>query len=297
MKLSRVLVGIDFSEEAEIGRAQAIELAARHGAQLRLLHAFAERSFWPGRELLFEESDSDFDDLVARELTARRDKLLTLEKVEQYPDLETSSVLVEGNPDTVLAQQAEAWNASLVVVGTHGRTGLRRLRLGSVAERTIRRAPCSVLVARPRRRPEAGFRRVLVPTDFSSAAEQALRAAVALTDSAGEIDVLYSWQIPFGSPGAFNEYQGAKAHRARLSKAAAARGAKLLRRYEEEFPQLAFFDTESPPVGAILDRLDEHGYDLVVMGSHSRRGLRRLVLGSVAEAVTRHAPCSVMVVR
>jgi nucleotide-binding universal stress UspA family protein len=297
MKLERILVGIDFSKESEVAHVQAAELGARHGAEVRLLHAFVDGDFWPAREFLFGDSAAEYDEMVEGEIKSRRARLAALEVNRQFPRLVTSSFLEEGEPDTVIPQQAEAWGADLVVVGTHGRTGFKRLRLGSVAERTIRRTPCSVLVARPRTRPGSGYHRILVPIDFSDGAERALSAAVDLVDHDGQIDVLHTWQIPFASSARFNEYESSAVHRKRLVAATLQRGDELVKGYEDRHSRLAFFQIESAPVPGILDRLEDATYDLVVMGSHGRRGVRRWVLGSVAEATARHSLCSVMVVR
>ena len=74
------------------------------------------------------------------------------------------------------------------------------------------------------------------------------------------------------------------------------RGEELIARHHESACKMKFHTVEAPPSQGIQDWLESNQYDLVVTGSHSRRGAARLLLGSVAEMTVRHAPCSVLVV-
>jgi nucleotide-binding universal stress UspA family protein len=181
----------------------------------------------------------------------------------------------------------------LIVMGTHGRTGLRHLLLGSVAEKVVRHAPCSDLVVHDHDDPSA-FRRVLCPIDFSEFSEQAVALASRFVAAGGEITLLHVLELAtiYGgelSTSALDELDLGNARRlqdwaARLRTTAPVPVTAISRTGSASGQTLALLN-EPPP------------FDLVVIGSHGRTGLRRALLGSVAEKTVRHAPCPVLVAR
>jgi universal stress protein A len=135
------LVPHDFSEDAEAALDAAIELARRLGAELHLLHAYQQ----PVDVL------SPYGVAVPANIgpELRAAALARLRKIaEPISGLRCEAHAVEGPAAIVIAEQAQALGADLVVMGTHGRTGLRHLLLGSVAERTVRAAHCPVLTVK-----------------------------------------------------------------------------------------------------------------------------------------------------
>ena len=297
MKLETILVGVDFSNESRLAVEQAAGLARQHDAKLVLLHAGpvpdvplpevpeeAQPALTEYQRYLKERFDVDHEHLVEmRERIAGN-------------DVRTSHMLINGFPDEGICQAAEELDAELVVVGSHGRTGLDRLLLGSVAEKVVRACQRSVLVARPGPT-TSGYHKILVATDFTESAERALDAAMTMAAPEAQIDLLHCWQLPpvssaYGpTPRVAMELAGPLADYSRQL------GADLLARYGRPGVSLKFQLMEAAPTQGLLERIDEEGdYSLVVTGSHGRRGIRRLLLGSVAEAMVRHAPTSVLVV-
>ena len=102
-----------------------------------------------------------------------------------------SQALHEGFPDAALCQAARDLRADLVVVGTHGRTGLRWFFLGSVAAGVVRGCPTDVLVVRGEPAGHGGFRRILVGTDFTPASDAALEHALDLAATGAEVDLVH----------------------------------------------------------------------------------------------------------
>jgi nucleotide-binding universal stress UspA family protein len=207
-----------------------------------------------------------------------------------------TSQLVAGMPRDEILRLLERDPAfDLVVVGTHGRTGLSRVLLGSVAESIVRHAPCSVLVVRPDSA-VTPFRRVLCPIDFSESSRHAAELAAGL--------------VPAGSPGItlLHVIDPPIDHDRRQSVIHFLRD--LDRRTTEHLAGWAaeLQPRAAAPVGRhcrvgrpgaeILKALDEEpAFDLAVTGSHGRTGLARVFLGSVAEKIVRHAKCPVLVAR
>ena len=139
-----ILCGIDFSRGAEATLEAAADLARRHGGALTLLHvreplpAAGGKGFVPPPGLTEAESVE-----IGRQLERWRAEAARMSGGEVRAEAAT------GAPASEIVRRAREKPFDLVVVGTHGRTGLRRLMLGSVAERVVREAPCPVLVVRP----------------------------------------------------------------------------------------------------------------------------------------------------
>jgi nucleotide-binding universal stress UspA family protein len=185
--------------------------------------------------------------------------------------------------------------ASLLVIGSR-RTGLDRVLLGSIAEKVIRHAHGPVLVARPR--PQRG--RVLVATDLSDPSLPAIAAGIReskrlgakltflhcidMTAIGGEGGAVLGG-IPYVPPvETFEEMH--EAGEAQLARAIESFGGQGERRVEM-----------GPPTSVIVRTAAELGVELLVIGTIGRTGLRRALLGSVAEGVVRAAGCSVLIVR
>ena len=158
----------------------------------------------------------------------------------------------------------------------------------------VRRSSIDVLVARASDF-DGRYKRVLVATDFSMAAEHALKTAVELVEDGTAIDVLHCWRVPEPIETYSFPSSSLADYRAELEANANNQGAELLERHRRDGVEISFKAVETPARVGITDRAAD--YDLIAMGSYGRTGLRRLVIGSVTAGVVRHAPCSVLVVR
>lgn len=145
--LSRILAPIDFSPSSRAALEYALFLAARTGAALEVLHVWEPAGYvGPGSLALlpvaagqpgWEQTRADVQREVEALIGRSGDRPASL------------SVRVEaGQPDDAVISAAKAVQADLIVMGTHGRTGLARLLLGSIAESVLRRATCPVLTVR-----------------------------------------------------------------------------------------------------------------------------------------------------
>jgi nucleotide-binding universal stress UspA family protein len=246
----------------------------------------------------------EYERLVAEHAAENRVHLEEMVGRVRNRGVSASEREVDGFPDTGISETADEVDADLVVIGTHGRTGLKRLLLGSVAERVVRLCRRHVMVARPAPAEPAGqgaaadgYRRILVPTDFSPRAELALEIAVELAGPGSAIELLHAWNLPAltGSlvPSRVTE-NVLEPVRASLEAGARQKGEALIARHARPSIQISLTVVNDSAARAIDQR--SAGHDLIVMGGHGRRGLRRLILGSVAEATVRHASCSVVVV-
>ena len=116
----------------------AATLAKDSGAKLIILHVEEPPAAYGGGEMYYGIPDPDNQAL----------KTMLLDVKPQDPSVECEYHLVTGDPSTEIARQAESVGADLIVMGTHGRTGLRHFLMGSVAEAVVRRAHCPVFTFR-----------------------------------------------------------------------------------------------------------------------------------------------------
>jgi nucleotide-binding universal stress UspA family protein len=212
---------------------------------------------------------------------------------------------------TAICEQAEQLEADLIIVGTRGLTGLSRLFIGSVAEKVVRHASCSVLtVTRDANVSDVAGQRLLVATDFSEPARGACVAADHWARQLGTRVLLFhalawpGWTHPTGSvpAGAGVAAMGAVAPSPTYVESLLQQirtNLEVVRR--NLFPEVADVAvevvTDAQPAAAICDRADRDDVDMVVVGTLGRTGLSRVLIGSVAERVVRHCCRPVLCVR
>lgn len=140
----RVLCGSDFSDTAEAAWEVACDMARTHRAELILLHVFSEMSSYPDVAVADVQRVWNEQRLWVQQALDQRVAAAQARGLAGRPLLKT------GVAAETIADTAAAEGADLLVIGTHGRTGLTRLVIGSVAERVLRLAPCPVLIVKPR---------------------------------------------------------------------------------------------------------------------------------------------------
>jgi nucleotide-binding universal stress UspA family protein len=237
-------------------------------------------------------------DVLAQRLHGDRDRLGALRTELAARGVEVSQVLVDRFADDALVEAGTELGVDLIVTGTSDRSKLRRWLLGSVAESVVRTAPCSVLVVKPGDR-DRGFQRVVVGTDFSPPSDLALARAYDLASPGAEIDLVHCFHLAFpaAAPDQLPLGPDPATVQGQLSAESLARGQALLDLHARPGYTARFVLRDDTARHGICDLAEEQQADLVVVGSHGNRGLRRALLGSTTEAVVRHAPCSVLVVR
>ena len=146
LAIKRILVPTDFSAPSTEATAWAAELAGRFGAGITLVHVYQPVSMILPEGFVLKSVD-EIASLMSALNTALKEAREQLANVA--PAVAVDSVLLEGAPFAEIVRHAREHHFDLIVIGTHGRTGLRHALLGSVAEKVVRKAPCPVLTARP----------------------------------------------------------------------------------------------------------------------------------------------------
>lgn len=200
------------------------------------------------------------------------------------------TILEEGDPSSRIIEIAEDHNRDLIIMGRRGLSNLERVFVGSVTQRVIGQYHGDVIVV-----PEnatIGWEKILVTTDGSPCSQAAVERAVRFAQAyEGTIDVVSVVDVPaelYGDAPGLVEDMGRKA-----------------RKYAEAAVQLATaagisataHTAEGTAYEIITDTAKKLGSHVIVVGSHGRTGMRRLLLGSVAEKVIGLSSCPVMVVR
>jgi nucleotide-binding universal stress UspA family protein len=289
-----IVVGVDFSPHSDRALDHAMAVARHRGAALTLAHVGMVPDA-DEAQLVADPSSGPYRAILGLRLAEDRRRLAALRGQLSGQGVELSQVVVEDMPDTGLAAVAQELGAEVLVVGTHGRSGAARLLVGSVAERTVRIAPCSVLVARGAASP-GGYQRIVVGTDFSRGVGVALERALQVAAPGAAVRVVHAWSLTTLQDSDPAELVALAGRVDALRAEASSRyGQELVEARRHADVRLSFDPIEGGAVDVLVDA--GRAADLVVVGSHGRRGLRRLFAGSVAENVARHAACSVLVAR
>lgn len=143
VRYRNVLLATDFSTAAREGAGHAAALAGAEGATLHLLHVIEEFSYWESFNLKHFPSPDVLEELERNARIALQD---LAEEAELGPGVQI--YVRQGKPFVEIVRAARDLEADVLVVGSHGQTGLSETLFGSTAERVVRKAPCAVLVVR-----------------------------------------------------------------------------------------------------------------------------------------------------
>lgn len=292
--IHRILYATDLSPASEPAWDEAQRLGGLFGAEIVLLHVVALPPLVPVEVYIPAQVYEDFLGSARREAQERLDRVLGS---VAGSGLKLRLRMDEGQPAPRILEVATEEAADVLVVGTHGRTGIERLVLGSVADRMVRQASCPVLTVRstPEGGPRREIHRICYATDFSPTARAAWPWVVALASAAGaEVDLVHVTFEPVPDRHLSAETIG------RMAQLLHDQGRIEAERFLERstLPRQRVHVRLSPGVpGEQIVRLaQEHAADLIVMGTHGWSGVVRWMLGSVAHHVIQTASCPVLTI-
>ncbi len=293
----RILVPLDFSPPSQVALAYAVRVASEFDASLHVLHAGTPIPVVPvgvGVPATTLAAADHMTELLRERERVGREHMLA-EVLPFADDHDVSLHWWDGEAAEAIIHFAESKDADLVVMGTHGRSGVARALMGSVAERTLRMCERPLLLVRSgpdTAAPTFPPARIVTPTDFSDAAESGVEVARDLASRFGAtLELVHSLPLVSGAPFGFDF--GGEGIAGLVGDLLEAEATNLRDAGAEVTTHLV----DAPGATAIARVAEERGADLVVIASHGRGGVKRLVLGSVAEHTARIAPCPVLVVR
>jgi nucleotide-binding universal stress UspA family protein len=301
LNVQNIVVPIDFSKMSVQAVHVAKQLARRFGASIHLAHV---RQFNYAADLMAPVPPMVPFAFTAYEHDAARSVLKELEEVASECGVSSAScdVLSGAPPFDEICRLGQTISADLIVMPTHGRTGLKHVFLGSTAERIVQHSSCPVLVTREdsaKSKNGSRFRikTILVPVDFSNCSREGLRYAIAFASEFGaRIILLHATYL-----GYVYSCEGTALYDIPGLQTAARRTAE--RKMRELIRSVTFggvkFETvftEGSPVIDICAFARDHNVDLIITSTHGFTGFTHVLIGSIAEQVVRHALCSVLVV-
>lgn len=297
--IRKILHPTDFSEGASVALDHACHLARHHEAALHVLHVvplFGDT--YMDEEETRDVAKTGFEVRLQQEGERNMQALM---EAHAYHDVPLTPVLSQGvTAGPVILDYAASEDIDIIVVGTHGRRGIRHLLLGSVAEEVIHEATCDVLSVRmlPDEGDEARpIQRILVPLDLTGQSRGLVAAARRLAAGYGaELHLMHVIQpLPYSvtllTPASIYELVPEISDKARtyIEKLYTSAGGP-------EVPYTVHIN-EGPVAKTIVEVAEDRQVDLICMASRQGRGLERLFLGSVTERVVRTASCPVYVAR
>lgn len=279
--LRNVLVGTSLDSESDAVARVGKAIADAAGAQLRLVHALTSSAGW----------GTEYAPLLAGDYVRVEEERLREALGTQAARLgiEAAAAKTEIGPPHRVLVEVSKHDVDLLVVGASDSGGLARL-LGSTADRVVRKAACPVLVVRGEL--PVPPRSVVAPVDLSQLSTDAFKDGLALLQDMGgwsDLEVLFVLSVlqrqvaPQFTPEQVDHFAAEELERFTTENAA---GQAAVRRKVRV----------GSPREEIVEELTESKADLVVLGTHGLGGFDRLVIGSVAADVVRHAPCNVLVI-
>jgi nucleotide-binding universal stress UspA family protein len=304
IQISRILCPIDLSEPSHHALEHAVALARWYGAAITALHVFARvpvAAYAPGGGspgAAFGEAE-------------RRRTLTDLEAfIDRQGDERVRIALStrDGYPAAEILAEARGVQADLLVLGTHGRSGVERLLLGSVTEKVLRGADCPVLTVPPRSMTSSPipvtYKRILCAVDFSESSMQALRYATSIAQEADAtltaVHVmeygLQEWPELYETFMS-NDRLDVKEFRSRAEASSRERLELAIPDAARTYCTVETVLAEGKPYREILRLAAERGAGLIVMGVTGRSPADLTVFGSTTQNVVRAAACPVLTLR
>jgi nucleotide-binding universal stress UspA family protein len=289
----KVLLAVDSSHTSHV-----IETAAERpwpSGSVFCVMSVVDMRHWKGLPALIEDAKHE-----AQSIAERAMERLTKAGHKAF------SEMPEASPKVAISDYAKQWNADLIMVGSHGHDAATRFLLGSVAQAVLRAAPCAVEIVRSSSGSHSASEatKILLATDGSDCSTKATSfIANRPWPERSEVKILSVVQLmPADVPSLVSSVRFPVPNlMEQITEQAQERGAQALADARKILSATGLEVQSAAPVGepraTILDEAKAWGADLIVLGSHGRHGLDRLLMGSVADSVAVYAHCSVEVVR
>jgi nucleotide-binding universal stress UspA family protein len=297
IRLERILCPTDFSKFAFRAADYAVALGRHYDAEVHFLHVIPSALIHAEQYPYYAEAVPPAPEFRKRALE-RLDAFVALSGTE---GVRTRFSVAEGAPVSAILEAAEADRASLLCLGTHGREGVERLVLGSVAEKVLRKARCPVLtVSEPgdeREPKKAVFKNILCAVDFATLSLKAVEYCLSLAqESGGRLTLVNTLEwfpdepVWIGSPDVSD-------YRSQMEEQVRTRLEDIVPREVREWCEIEVAVRSGKAYREILTVARERKADLIAMGVRGRNPLDIMLFGSTTQHVVRHSECPVLTIR
>jgi nucleotide-binding universal stress UspA family protein len=294
--LDQILVTLDGSDFGEHALPFARAISEKTGASVNLSHvSCCDEPTDLLQNTPFQYEGVSMEAYLEKHADAQRKYLKEHEDTlrSALPGTQVDSTLLEGFVTEALERQAKEVDAKLIIMTTHGRTGVSRAWLGSVADSLVRHSNFPLLVIRPLEDgesfPNPRFDHILVPLDGSQVGEKILEPAVELGKAMGSRFTLLHVVSPHVTVGARVSPLPAGHLKKRVEKAEAYLSGVAERLSRDGIEGEWKLESHFAPARAILQAAEEGDVDLIAIATHGYTGVKRALLGSVADKVLRAA--------
>jgi nucleotide-binding universal stress UspA family protein len=297
LRIRNILVPTDFSKMSIQVIEPAKWLAGRFAAAIHLVHVY-ESDYpaglvVPAPRFSLTAYEQEAKERVSGELNALAHK---------YGVPAARRHVLSGTPAfNEICRLAGKIRTDLIVMPTHGRTGLEHMFLGSTAERTVRHSPCPVFVMRQWgdgvSEKKAGYKKILVPVDFSACSREGLRYAIRFAGRFGaKLVLLHVVSLPSSYSSELYGVSQPPLLAGEARKGAVRRMQRFLQTIELGGVKVQTAITMGSPVPDICSFAAKKDVNLIITSTHGMSGLKHVSTGSIAEQVVRYASCPVLVI-
>jgi len=268
-KVEMLLVATDGSEFSKNAVREALNLAKICSSKLIAISVVETNpEFEAGVPQVIEKAEKD-----------AREHLESIKSQAAKEDVACETIVSLGEePYQEIVDHVSLKKVDMIIMGTHGRKGMKRLIMGSVAVKVIGHAPCNVLVLPLNAKFEC--KNILIGTDGSQYSKAAASEAIGIAKRCGSR--LFVISVAPSDVAMISAQDNVK---------------KVVDKAEMEGIETASIVTKGEPYEAVVEAAKQKKADLIVMGSHGRTGLKRLLMGSVTERVIGHSESAVLVVK
>ncbi|GBE28062.1 putative universal stress protein [bacterium BMS3Bbin03] len=283
--IKSIVCPLDLSESSKRAYRVAKYLSDITGAELWVLHVIPEgtefySSIYPNLSALMGGIQEHIEEKI--------------DAVIDTKDPLIHRVVLSGKPYEEIIKFQEHKDADLIVMGAKGISTIEAVLLGNTADRVLRNANCPVIINRGDFK-DYKIKKILVPTNLSEFSEYALKQVIGLArKTAAEIDLLHVLDIHTYDAGKVEDFMKSEKGKSLETKA---RNAMKTPEGSENVTINKVLARGFETASEIVHYAVENNVDLIAIASHGRKGISKLLLGSVADKVIRIAPCPVMVVK
>ena len=289
-----ILVATDFSEYSKTALDICLGASRCMKTKLHVLHTI-EKFPHDYRHLLSGTTHADMKQKLEEDAIDKIKAMISGEIMEKGDII---PMVRFGKPFLEIIQVAKENSVDLLVIGTHGRAGVDRFILGSVAERIVRKAPCPVMVIKGRK--YTGFKLIIVPIDFSDCSGKALEYAISTARSHNSrLTILNVYEESFIAPyvNAANSEEEADGIIKEIERVNETKYEEFLKTIDFRGVEYDKLLIKGIPETEIVKTATEQQADLVVMGTHGRAGVKHILIGSTAEEVVRTVHCDIIILK